>query len=196
MPVRTSIPYSCGTFFITFTCHNWLPLISITNSYDLIYNWFDILKQEGHYINGYVIMPNHLHAMISFSEGYGNINTIIGNGKRFMAYEIIKRLENNNEKELLSLLSQNVELSRKANNKKHEVWLSFDWKLCCSNEFADQKLNYIHFNPCKGKWNLCLDPTDYVHSSAKFYAEGMQGIYPVTSFSAMQDVNLVTKTKY
>lgn len=173
MPVGTPIPYSCGTFFITFTCYNWLPLISITNSYDLIYKGFDILKEAGHYINGFVIMPNHIHAMISFSERGGNINTIIGNGKRFMAYEIIKRLENKNETELLTLLSQNVELSRKEKNKKHEVWqLSFDWKLCNINDFADQKLNYIHMNLCKGKGNLCVNPIEYVHSSAFSYIFG------------------------
>lgn len=35
-------------------------------------------------------MPNHIHALISFAETGQRINTIIGNGKRFMAYEIIK----------------------------------------------------------------------------------------------------------
>ncbi|HMT76034.1 MAG TPA: hypothetical protein PKA77_18310 [Chitinophagaceae bacterium] len=32
-----------------------------------------------------------------------------------------------------------------------------------------QKLNYIHDNPCKGKWNLAAATVDYEHSSAKFY---------------------------
>jgi REP element-mobilizing transposase RayT len=197
MPVRTTIPYNYGTFFITFTCYNWISLIDITSSYDLIYNWFDILKKNGHYINGYVIMPNHVHVMITFIESEQSINTIIGNGKRFIAYEIIKRLEKKDEAELLNQLSENVRQSRKANNKKHEVWeLSFDWKLCTDNAFADQKLNYIHANPCKGKWNLSVEPAFYVHSSARFYIEGVQGIYPVNSFSEMQDVKLVTKTKY
>jgi hypothetical protein len=30
----------------------WLPLIDQTNGYDLVYNWFDLLKAKGHYING------------------------------------------------------------------------------------------------------------------------------------------------
>jgi hypothetical protein len=41
MPVKRKIPYSNGHFFITFTCYNWLPLIEQSNSYDLIYKWFD-----------------------------------------------------------------------------------------------------------------------------------------------------------
>ena len=41
----------------------------------------------------YVIMPNHLHAIIHFRESGFDLNAIIANGKRFMAYEIIKRLK-------------------------------------------------------------------------------------------------------
>ena len=38
-------------------------------------------------------MPNHLHALIDFGNSRKNINTIVSNGKRFMAYEIVKRLQ-------------------------------------------------------------------------------------------------------
>lgn len=60
MPIKRKIPYDNGHFFITFTCHNWLSLIGITNSYDSIYKWFDVLNKQGHYITGYVIMPNRV----------------------------------------------------------------------------------------------------------------------------------------
>src|SRR4051812_47979128 len=127
MPVKKTIPYEYGMFFITFTCHKWLALIDKVNGYDIIYAWFDHLKMKGHYINGYVIMPNHVHILVSFTRTVQSINTIIGNGKRFMAYEIINRLKENNEKELLEDLSENVELKRKENKKLHDVWeLSFD----------------------------------------------------------------------
>jgi len=49
--------------------------------------------------------------------------------------------------------------------------------------------NYIHFNPCKG--NKLVDlPEQYEHSSAKYYIEGVQGIYPVTSFMELRDIDL------
>ena len=38
-----------------------------------------------------VIMPNHLQALIAFRNTGQLINTIVRNGKRFMAYEIVKR---------------------------------------------------------------------------------------------------------
>ena len=189
MPVKQTIPYSFGTFFITFTCHQWLPLIDKVKGYDIIYNWFNHLKNNGHYINGYVIMHNHVHVIISFIETDQIINNIIGNGKRFMAYEIIKRLHQNRETGLLEQLSNHVEAARKANKKQHEVWeLSFDWKECRSWEYINQKLDYIHDNPCSNKWNLCNNPVEYLHSSAKFYIAGEQGVYPVTNFMQMEDV--------
>ena len=135
-------------------------------------------------------MPNHVHALISFINAKQSINTIIGNGKRFMAYEIIKRLEGNNEAGLLQKLSADVEPIRKANKKLHEVWEpSFDGKDCRSNTFVWQKLNYMHSNPCAGKWELAANPIEYLHSSAKFYLTGLQGIYPITNFMEMEEVN-------
>jgi hypothetical protein len=81
MPVKQTIPYNYGIFFITTTCHNWLPLIEQTNGYDAVYKWFDHLKGKGHFIIGYIIMPNHLHALIAFQNTGKSINTIISNGK-------------------------------------------------------------------------------------------------------------------
>jgi REP element-mobilizing transposase RayT len=191
VPVKQTIPYSSGIFFITITCYDWLPLIQKVCAYDTIYQWFDILKSKGHYINGYVIMPNHLHALISFRNSSQSINSIIGNGKRFIAYEIIKRLQQSGERNILNFLSENVERKRRQNRKKHEVWkLSFDWKECISDKFIDQKLEYIHKNPCSGKWSLCSRPEDYIHSSASFYEIGVQGIYEIYNIEKMKDINL------
>ena len=50
MPVKQTIPYNYGIYSITFTCYNWLQLIDIVNGYDIVYRWFDHLKQQGHYI--------------------------------------------------------------------------------------------------------------------------------------------------
>jgi REP element-mobilizing transposase RayT len=170
----------------------------MTNGFDIVYNWSDHLKSKGHYFNGYVIMPNHLHALIAFRNTGQSLNTIIGNGKRFMVYEIAKRLEQQNETELLHRLNLSVEDKDRERNKKHEVWQdSFDWKECRTNKFMKQKLDYMpacpvgrHDNPCRGKWNLVTDVTIYVHSSAKFYLAGEQGIYLVMNYLELADIDL------
>ena len=73
----------------------------------------------------------------------------------------------------------------------HEIWeKSFDWKLCDSMKMIEQKLNYIHENPCIGKWELVESAVDYQHSSAKFYITGEQGIYLVTNHTELEDIDL------
>ena len=191
MSVKRRITETEGIYFITFTCFQWMPLIEKTKSYDLIYKWFDYLKSKGHYIVGYVIMPNHVHALIAFRYTGQSINTIIGNGKRFMAYEIVKRLEQLGQYELLKQMEQAVETKDRERNKQHEVWEdSFDWKACRSIDFIKQKLVYMHDNPCSGKWNLVATPADYEHSSARFYLCGEHSVYPVTSYMELEDIDL------
>ncbi|MCU0405331.1 MAG: hypothetical protein MUE99_12375 [Chitinophagaceae bacterium] len=189
MPTHRTIPYDHGVFSITFTCSGWLQLIEMVNGYDLVYNWFDVLNMQGHKIVGYVIMPNHVHVMIAFVQTDTSINTIVGNGKRFMAYAIVERLEIMGAKKILDELAKRVAPGRLAKNKHHDVWeLSFDWKLCITEDFMKQKLDYYHKNPCSGKWSLALSPVDYEHSSAYFYHTGIQGIYPVTNYREITDM--------
>ena len=190
MPVRQTIPYHSGTFFITFTCYNWLSLIDAADGYDVLYHWFNHLIAQGHYVNGYVLMPNHVHALISFRRTEQSINTIIANGKRFAAYELVKRLEALHHPFLAQL--RDVSAPRSARGKLHNVWeLSFDWKDCRSDAFMLQKLEYMHANPVRGVWNLCTDAEAYLHSSALFYGTGAQPQWgTITHYLQMQDINL------
>jgi hypothetical protein len=55
MPVRRAITEKEGVYFITFTCTSWLPLFKIYNDYDAVYDWFNNLKEQGHYIIGYFL---------------------------------------------------------------------------------------------------------------------------------------------
>jgi hypothetical protein len=193
MPVRKAITEKDGVYFITFTCTNWLPLFKICNAYNTVYNWFNHLKEQGHYIIGYVIMPSHVHAIIAFVNTSKSINTTIADGKRFIAYELIKRLKENNRNLILNELNNDLNNTEKKEGKLHGVFeTSFDWKECRTEKFIQQKLNYIHWNPCKGN-KLVELPEQYIHGSAKFYITGEQGIYAVTSFMELRDIDL-TKT--
>jgi hypothetical protein len=71
---------------------------------------FDHLKLKGHRVNGYVIMPNHMHVLIEFINAEKKINTIVSNGKRFLAYEIVDRLKNKKNNEILLQLAETVSL--------------------------------------------------------------------------------------
>jgi len=168
-----------------------MRLIDKINGYDIVYNQFDYLQKQGHYIIGYVIMPNHLHVLIAFKNTGKTINSIVGNMKRFMAYEIVKRLKANNEQTILATLAEGVNATDKSRGKLHEVFEpSFDCKECWSKEFINQKLNYMHNNPCTGIWNLVQSPVEYEHSSAKVYITGEQEIYKVKNYLELEDIDL------
>jgi len=160
-------------YFITFTCLKWISLFEISNFYDFVYGWFEILRKYNVYNCGYVIMPNHLHMLVYTENSERSINRITGTGKRFMAYEIVDRLETSGRSDLLQLMSDSVPPSERQRNKKHEVFQdSLDCKEIITEKFVRQKLNYMHKNPVSGKWKLVDHYLDYEYSSARFYDLG------------------------
>lgn len=171
MAVRTQHQITDATWFVTFTCYKWLPPFETTSGYDLIYDWLNLIDSK-YLIKtlAFVIMPNHLHLLLQLENEHVNLNTVIGNGKRFLAYELIKRLTAKNEDKLLFMLASSCSVIEKAKGQKHKVFEpSFDAKPIYTLKFLNQKLDYIHHNPVSGKWSLCNEFTDYPHSSAAFY---------------------------
>lgn len=186
MSVHTIIDKK-GIYFITFTCYDWLHLIELSQGYSSVYNFFKILKSQLHTVLAYVIMPNHLHFLLYYAGGK-ILNTIIGNGKRFMAYEIVNLLQEKQEHVLLQQLSAAVKNKDRSRGKKHEVWVDgFDAKECRTEKFILQKLIYIHENPVRGKWKLCKSSLDYLHSSAPFYFNGRQQLFDVKDYREFID---------
>jgi RNase P/RNase MRP subunit POP5 len=59
-------------------------------------------------------MPNHVHVLLYFEQMLKPLNTTVGNAKRFMAYEIIKRLEEGKQNNLLDLLHHGVKKGKQA----------------------------------------------------------------------------------
>lgn len=110
-----------------------------------------------------------------------------------MTYEIVNRLKASNQLDLLVKLSSFVTKEDARRGKKHEVFEpSFDWKLCESLDFIQQKLDYIHWNPVKYKRPLCIKPEEYQYSSASNYLGATKNDYEIVSVFDMMDINLET----
>lgn len=181
MSVKTKKSETGVNYFCTFTNYNWIKLFEITNFYDGIYKWFDVLKKKDISLTGYVIMPNHLHCIIHLPQISSTLDKVIGNAKRFMAYDIVERLEVLERFDIINILKNAVSEKEKRKNHLHKVFTpSFDGQACYNYPYLQQKLNYIHQNPVKAK--LVSLPEDYIHLSAQYYLTGEQGIYPVTHF--------------
>lgn len=186
MSTRKRQIYPNMVYFCTVTCYKWIPLFEITCIYDHIYGWFDILRKKGIKLIGFVIMPNHFHIILFLPGENYDIHKIIGNCKRFMAYDIVERLNKVNEISILRSLHEAVNESEKLKGKNHKVFEpSFDCKPIQSEKFIVQKLNYIHANPVRGKWNLVEDYRYYKHSSAGFYETEDSIGYKVTHYKEL-----------
>ncbi len=127
------------------------------------------------------IMPNHVHCILFFPNDNYNLNKIVSNGKRFMTYEIIKRLEQQELSKILLQLKEGLTQRDVAKGQKHKGFEdSFDAKPVYHRNFLVQKINYIHLNCVRGKWKLAEHWEDYEYSSARFYVKNkLDGFVPV-----------------
>jgi REP element-mobilizing transposase RayT len=175
MAIHTRHEINEDTWFVTFTCYNWLPLFELTNSYDLVYNWLKLIGDKYDIKTiAFVIMPNHVHLLLYLPDRNVNLNTIMANAKRFMAYDLVKRLTDQQHTDIANVLAAACTQKERAKGQRHKVFEpSFDAKPVYMLEFLYQKLDYIHHNPVTGKWRLCAEFTDYPHSSAAFYQLGV-----------------------
>ncbi|UII19885.1 hypothetical protein [Fulvivirga ligni] len=159
-----------------------MPLFQQAKAYSAVYKWFDHLLKDGCNILSYVIMPNHLHCLLNPTAPEKHLNILISEGKRFMAYAIVKGIKARGDISLLKILESGVQDNERKKGKKHQVFrLSFDARKCYDRQMLEQKLDYIHHNPVAGKWSLVEDYATYGHSSAAYYELGLENKY-VTNY--------------
>ena len=154
-----------NTYFFTATIHNWLPLLTCNQNKDLIINYLNELSVRGFIkLYSFVIMPTHLHFIWQQLQKNGK-ETPQGSFLKYTGHEFLKILKQNGSSKLYEV---------NAANKKHEIWQRDSLSVPITNKaFAKQKIDYIHFNPVSGKWNLATDYLDYYYSSARFYETGV-----------------------
>jgi hypothetical protein len=64
--------------------------------------------------------------------------------------------------------------------KQYKVWEDdYNAKDIFSSDFLQQKMDYIHHNPCQPHWNLTKIQEDYICSSARFYFTEEPSIIPI-----------------
>ncbi len=138
--------------------------------YDIVYKHLNNFIKKGETICGYVIMPNRIHLLTYHKEENGKLKSLVGNLKRFMAYDIVKLYEQSGNRNILLEMKKGITGRGKRKNQLNRAFEdSFDVKRCYNDYFIQQKLNYIHNNPLHPMWNFVTRTADYPHSSARFY---------------------------
>ena len=163
--IGKSYTYFNKIYFWTATIHNWLPLLQANANKELILSSLKKLSNDKLIsVYAFVIMPNHIHLIWS-QHGMNGKETPKGSLLKYTAHIFLEHLKAMGKSELYIV---------KAANKKHEIWQTDSLGIEIYNKkIAHQKLNYIHFNPVSGKWQLSKNDLDYYYSSARFYETGI-----------------------
>jgi putative transposase len=155
-------------FFITSTCHKWLPLFIVGDAMEILSESLNFCANKYHAdILGYVLMPNHIHLILHLAEG-SKRGDLLRDFKKFTSTKIRQEIEKCQPEQLAALrYQQNGQVFKVWKDKFNELYLE-------SRELLEVKLGYIHKNPLQSHWNLTNRPEDYLYSSALFYATGIQ----------------------
>jgi len=125
----------------------------------------------------FVIMPNHVHAILRCLENYtpGDVTREL---KKATANLIIRHYEAERNEAALAFCASCVPRREK---QRYAVWRDeYQAKNVFSPAFLRQKLDYIHNNPVQAHWALVETPEAYVWSSARFYLSGGRALIPVS----------------
>ena len=165
-------------YFFTATINSWYDLLVSDRFKKVIIQSLDYLSSKKLMdIFSFVIMPTHVH-FIWRSRGLNGKETAQGSFLKYTAHQFLKILR---KEDPLKLNRFRVDEA----NKKHEFWQQDPMAVrLFTRKVSMQKLNYIHRNPCTGKWNLADRPEDYKYSSARFYQSGD------TRYSFLKDLRL------
>jgi putative transposase len=156
--------------FITFTCYRRLPLLrSIRARNAFVQILGDVRDRYNFSLVGYVVMPEHIHLLIS-EPAQGTPSTVI----QVLKQRVSRRLRRRRRAPLdqLNLLFASGEdpLPRFWQRRFYDfnVW---------SLKKRVEKLHYMHMNPLKRK--LVDHPKDWPWSSFSFYSNPNQALIRV-----------------
>ena len=166
MPVRPVLD-ATNLYFITTTAVQRVNLFHRDVVKRIIADSLNYIRVQ-HWIKLYafVIMPNHIHIIVRFLEGY-TLSDVMREFKKYTARQIIRQYQAENNQPALAFLEQTA---NHVPDQRYKVWEDgYDARNVFSPEFLGQKLEYIHNNPCQPHWELVEHPEEYPWSSARYY---------------------------
>lgn len=167
-------------YFITSTIVEWVDVFTRPVYKQIIVDSLKYCQEsKGLDIYAWVLMSNHLHAIVSAREGY-QLSDILRDFKKYTSKRIIEAIKQEPESRRDWLLYRFEFAGKfKTNVKNYKVWQDGNHaKECFSAKFTQEKLEYIHNNPVRAL--IVETPEHYLFSSARNYAR-LQGLIEVKS---------------
>ncbi|MGB4413959.1 MAG: transposase [Paludibacter sp.] len=160
-------------YFVTDTVVDWVDIFTRPIYKHIVIESLEYCQEhKGLIIYAWVLMSNHLHAIVG-SEGEAKVSDIWRDFKKFTSKDIIATIKTEISESRSEWMLNRFEYSGK-NDKKiknYRFWQEGnDAQGIYLNEYFEQKLNYIHYNPVKAE--IVNSPEDYRYSSAIDYAGG------------------------
>jgi putative transposase len=144
----------CGCFhFVTFSFYRRLPYLGTESARNLFERSLEMMRKRYDFVVcGYVVMPEHVHLLISEPK-----------------------------KVLLSKAIQALKLSVSVQSRERPFWQARYYDFNVHNgEKTSEKLRYMHRNPVKR--GLVEKPEDWAWSSFRHYLTGIEGTVEIESF--------------
>lgn len=164
--------------YVTFTIVDWVDAFTRKRYKDIVIESLKYCQHEkGMVIYGYVIMSNHIHAIMQ-SENE-DLSGLIRDFKKHTAKRILQSIEREPESRREWMLERfKIAAKKHGRNKKYQFWKYGNHpEEVYSEKFLWSKLDYIHMNPVRA--GLVVKASDYSNSSAIYYVHG-EGVLQIT----------------
>jgi REP element-mobilizing transposase RayT len=157
--------------YVTFTIVDWIDVFTRKRYKDIVLESFAYCQNnKGMVLLGYVIMSNHIHAIIQ-SENE-DLSGLIRDFKKHTAKQIIASIKNEPESRREWMLNHFTKAAAQhSRNKNYQFWKYGNHpEEIYSEKFLWSKLDYIHLNPVRA--GLVKKASEYLYSSASNYVKG------------------------
>jgi putative transposase len=159
-----------GLHFATSTVVHWIDLFTRKEFRHIIVESLKHCQQaKGLKIHAWCLMPSHLHMIISSDKN--ELSGIMRDFKKYTSKRIVSDMNDLNESRKEWLLRAFSNAGKNLNRiQDFKVWQDGNQpKGIETNQFLEQKLDYIHNNPVESE--IVESPEHYLFSSARDYSE-------------------------
>lgn len=188
---------NAGCHFITLNVVDWVDVfIRPVYKQIIVHSLNHFSENKGLNIYAWCLMTNHLHMIVSASEGH-SLPDIEKELKRFTTQKILEDISVEPPKRLKWMMERFENFSSTLGLiKKFQLWQTCTNPVYINQQKPDQlieQIEYIHENPVRDR--IVTTAEDYLYSSARDYA-GMKGLVNIVKlpmvvqqFSAVENVN-------